>query len=129
MHSSPVTAETLGSAQQIGHHVEAGSACDWWKDPASFDANAAADRSHGFIIDKNELDPESGLFVHTVGEKDPAAMYFAVLPSTATASNVVPGENSLTTAKHSNQQRYTCAAADSTPWQPIGKYFIKTANL
>ncbi len=98
MHSSPITAENLGDAQQIGHHVEAGSACDWWQDPAALYYDATADRSHGYIIDGEELDPKGGLFVHTVVESDPAAMYFAVLPATATASNVVQGANALTTA-------------------------------
>lgn len=95
MHASPITAQTLGDAQKVGHHVEAGSACDWWKNPASFKATAAADRSYGFIIDGNELDPSGGLFVHTVGEADPATMYFAVLPATASASDLVSGENAL----------------------------------
>jgi esterase/lipase superfamily enzyme len=95
MHASPITAETLGEAQQVGHHVEAGSACDWWKNPAAFDATATADRSHGFIIDGHELDPTGGLFVHTVGDDNPATMYFAVLPSSASASHVVSGESAL----------------------------------
>ena len=98
MHSSPITAETLGSARKIGHHIEAGSACDWWLDPASQNADASPDRSHGFVIDGEELDPKGGLFVHTVDESDPVQMYFAVLPSTATASHVVPGANILTAA-------------------------------
>lgn len=95
MHASPITEQTLSDAQKVGHHVEAGSACDWWKDPASFKATAAADRSYGFIIDGNELDPAGGLFVHTVGEADPATMYFAVLPSTGSAADLVSGENAL----------------------------------
>lgn len=95
MHASPITAQTLGDAQQVGHHVEAGSACDWWKNPAAFEADAAADRSHGFIIDGNELDPTGGLLVHTVSEADPATMYFAVLASNASAADLVVGENSL----------------------------------
>jgi len=95
MHVSPITAETFSDAQKVGHHVEAGSACDWWTNPASFDATAAADRSHGFMIDGNELDPTDGLFVHTVGESDSATMYFAVLPSNASAANLVAGENAL----------------------------------
>jgi pimeloyl-ACP methyl ester carboxylesterase len=95
LHSAPITYANLGDAQKVGYHVEAGSACDWWKNPASFDANAAEDRSHGFIIDGEELDPTSGLFVHTVVESDPTRMYFAVLPSSASAAHVVLGENSL----------------------------------
>ena len=57
MHASPITDETLDDAQKVGHHVEAGSACDWWKNPAAFEAEAPTDRSHGFIIDGTELDP------------------------------------------------------------------------
>jgi predicted esterase len=96
MHASPITDETLDDAQKVGHHVEAGSACDWWKNPAAFEAEAPTDRSHGFIIDGTELDPTGGLFVHTVSEADPATMHFAVLPSNASAADLVVGGNSLT---------------------------------
>lgn len=92
--SHPIDAENLPQAQRVGHHIEAGSACDWWQDPASFDASAAPDRTHGFVIDGRELDPSDGLFVHTVSDETP--MYFAVLPSSADASALVSGLNSLT---------------------------------
>jgi len=95
MHPTPITPGNLDEAQKIGHHVEAGSACDWWKDPASFDVNASSDRTHGFFINGKELDPQGGLFVHTVVDSDPKAMYLAVLPSTAKPSDVVAGVNSL----------------------------------
>jgi hypothetical protein len=109
MHSRPIDAGTLSQAQRVGHHIEAGSACDWWKDPASFDADAQPDRTHGFIIDGIELDPRSGLFVHTVSKADTQTMYFAVLPASADASGIVPGKNSLLAP----------ARAESTLLQPI----------
>ncbi len=93
MDSRPIDAETLPQAQRVGHHIEAGSACDWWQDPASFDADAAPDRTHGFVVDGRELDPTGGLFVHTVSDESP--LYFAVLSSSADAAAIVPGSNSL----------------------------------
>ncbi|MGZ0654393.1 alpha/beta hydrolase-fold protein [Coraliomargarita sp. W4R72] len=95
MDSSPITVKTLGNAQQVGHHIETASACDWWKDPVSFRVDATPDRSHGYVLDGKELDPTSGLFVHTVIEGDPSEMYFAVLPASADASSVQLGVNSL----------------------------------
>ena len=83
LHDQPITDETLPQATQVGQSIEAGSACDWWKDPASFDANATPNRTHGFVIDGKELDPRDGLFVHTITEADPPTMYFAVLPSSS----------------------------------------------
>ncbi|MDQ8194726.1 alpha/beta hydrolase-fold protein [Coraliomargarita sp. SDUM461004] len=93
----PITPEKLENAYKVGQHIEAGSACDWWQNPASFQADAPSDRSHGFIIDGIELDPASGLFVHTVTPKDPDEMYFAVLPSNASATHIQMGANSLAT--------------------------------
>jgi hypothetical protein len=95
MDSRPIDAGNCSQSQRVGHHIEAGSACDWWRDPASFDADAAPDRSHGFVIDGKELDPSGGLFVHTVCDETP--LYFAILPSTADDSAIVPGVNSLIT--------------------------------
>ncbi len=95
MDSCPIDAETLSQAQRVGHHIEAGSACDWWQDPASFDADASPDRTHGFVVDGGELDPAGGLFVHTVSDETP--MYFAVLSSSENGSSIVPGSNSLLT--------------------------------
>ncbi len=83
LHDQPITAETLPQARRVGHHIEAGSACDWWKDPASFDVNATPNRTHGFLIDGEELNARDGLFVHTITEEDPPTMYFAVLPSSS----------------------------------------------
>ncbi len=93
MDPSPITASTFSKATLVGHHIESGSACDWWQDPASFDPDAEPDRSHGFMIEGKELDPQSGLFVHTASDKEP--VYFAVLPSSVDASDILPGVNSL----------------------------------
>ncbi len=93
MDSRPITASTFSKATLVGHHIEAGSACDWWQDPASFDPDAETDRSHGFLIDGKELGPQNGLFVHTASDKEP--VYFAVLPSSADPSAIKSGVNSL----------------------------------
>lgn len=95
LNTEPIHAENLVHAQRVGHHIEPGSACDWWKDPASFDVDAVPDRTHGFVIDGRELDPRGGLFVYTVQETDRQPMYFAVLSSSAEPSELMPGINSL----------------------------------
>jgi hypothetical protein len=94
IHTDPIRSDNLSQARRVGHHIEPGSACDWWKDPSSFDADADPDRTHGFVIEGRELDPQSGLFVHTVSEPNRPA-YFAVLPAGASPSDVLPGRNSL----------------------------------
>jgi len=93
MHNEPIDEHNFSGAQQIGHHIEPSSACDWWQDPASFDSGAAPDRTHGYVINGRELNPAGGLFVHTVLPDDPPEMFFAVLPAQSTGA--VPGVNSL----------------------------------
>lgn len=85
LHDRPIDGSTLSEARLVGHHIEAGSGCDWWQDPASFDADATPDRTHGFKIGGKELDPQSGLFVHTITPSDPQPMYFAVQASSSGA--------------------------------------------
>lgn len=96
MDSCSIKARTLSKAKLVGHHIEPGSACDWWHDPASFDSDAKQDRSHGYLIDGKELDPLSGLFVHTVRNEEP--IYFAVLSSSEDASALLSGANALNSA-------------------------------
>ena len=93
MSLKPITTETLSKSRKVGFNIEAGSACDWWQDPASYTFGVEPDRSHGFKIDDRELDPRSGLFVYTSRNDD--STYFAVLPSFADSSDIVPGGNSL----------------------------------
>lgn len=100
LHDRPIHAKTLEDAQKVGFCIEAGSACDWWENPASFDADAVPDRSHGFLIDGKELDPKGGLFVHTVTASDPQNLYFAVLPESGTADDLVAGKNTLSAPVH-----------------------------
>jgi len=89
LHNRPITTSNLTRAKLVGHHIEAHSACDWWRDPASFDAKATADRTHGFPIAGKELDPRGGLFVHTIASTDPQPMYFAIVsPSGAVSESV-----------------------------------------
>lgn len=95
-------AADLGEARRIGHHLERGSARDWWQDPASFSAQAESRRTDGFCVADATppLPPESGLFVHTVEAAESQPGYFAV---TTTAPDGVedvtlhPGRNTLTT--------------------------------
>ncbi len=94
--SRPIKTTTLSKAKRVGHHIEAGSACDWWQNPASFEAETEPDQTRGFLIDGKELNPQNGLFVHTISKNEP--MYFAVLASSEDASSIVSGVNSLKTA-------------------------------
>ncbi len=92
LHDRPITASNLARAKLVGHHIEAHSACDWWRDPASFDAQATPDRTHGFPIAGKELDPRDGLFVHTIAPADPQPMYFAVVSPSGAVSESAKAE-------------------------------------
>jgi hypothetical protein len=58
----------VAKAKRIGHHIERHSARDWWEDPASFKKHVPAAKPVGFRIQSNapRLDPQGGLFVHTI---------------------------------------------------------------
>lgn len=78
IHDNPINGGNISQATRIGHHIETSSASDWWQNPASFSADSVDDKSHGFRLYDQVLDPASGLFVHTVESSDPGEMYFAV---------------------------------------------------
>src|SRR3954447_21843180 len=63
---SPIT--DITKAKRVGHHIERHSARDWWEDPASLKKHVPAARPVGFRIQSNapRLDPQGGLFVHTI---------------------------------------------------------------
>ena len=99
-HPSPITEQTLREAVQIGHHVQPGSARDWWKDPAAFSADAPPGIPVGFKIaeDASPLDPGSGLFVHTVTPTEADRQYYALTiswPDRSETRTFVAGQNSL----------------------------------
>ena len=100
LHEQPITPANLTQARKVGHHVEAHSARDWWQDPASFDADAKPGTPVGFRIasDAAPLDPQGGLFVHTVTAESSGPRYFAVTTSDAKGvenMNLVAGQNAL----------------------------------
>lgn len=101
-HSRPIRAGELEHAQCLARRIEPHSARDWWQDPASFDAKAAAGAPVGFRIQSHAgaLTPDSGLFVHTVGPEDEGPRYYAVTavpPGDGTREAVEIGTNSLAT--------------------------------
>ena len=86
-------------AKRIAHHIERHSARDWWEDPASFKKDAPAGKPVGFRIQGGgpRLDPQGGLFVHTV-RKDAGKLFFAVTSSNPRGkedTTVVASANSL----------------------------------
>lgn len=101
--SAPITDVT--KAKRIGHHIEQHSARDWWEDPVSFKKNALAGKPEvkpvGWRIgdDDQRLDPQGGLFVHTVAKGSSEKQFFAVTSSDPAGQEdvaIVAGANSLT---------------------------------
>ena len=96
--SSPIISDNLKGAHLLAERIEAHSARDWWKDPATYFEEGQAE-PQGFVIGEGSLplEPMEGLFVHTVSEGEPERAYYAVTVSIAGEENpeIVPGENSL----------------------------------
>jgi hypothetical protein len=95
---SPIADVT--KAKRIAHHIEQHSARDWWEDPASFKKDAPAGAPAGFRIqgDGQRLDPQDGLFVHTVAADAKGMLFFAITnsdPSGAEDTAISAGANSL----------------------------------
>src|SRR5436190_22878490 len=80
---SPIT--DVAKAKRVGHHVERHSARDWWEDPASFKKHVPLAKPVGFRIQGNapRLDPQGGLFVHTIRQDSKGKLFFAVTSSDA----------------------------------------------
>jgi len=90
----------VAKAKRLSHHIEQNSARDWWEDPASFTKGAAPGKPAGFRIadDGERLDPQGGLFVHTVAREAKGKLYFAVTftdPSGKEDTTITAGGNSL----------------------------------
>ena len=90
----------VSAAQRVGHHIERHSARDWWEDPASFTKGAAPGKPVGFRLESGGalLDPQDGLFVHTVSGTERGKQYFAVTSSDASGREdtaITAGANSL----------------------------------
>lgn len=94
----------IAQAKRIGHHIERHSARDWWEDPVSFKKNALAGKPAiepvGWRIENNgqRLDPQGGLFVHTVPKGSTEKLFFAVTSSDAAGkedATIVAGTNVL----------------------------------
>ena len=94
----PIT--RTSEAQKLAHHIEPHSARDWWEDPASFKKGVPTGSPVGFRIEDHgpRLDPQRGLFVHTVPKEAKGKLFFAVT-RTDTASRedetIVAGENAM----------------------------------
>ncbi|MDZ4287244.1 MAG: prolyl oligopeptidase family serine peptidase [Prosthecobacter sp.] len=90
----------VSEAKLVGHHLERHSARDWWEDPASFKKGVAAGTPVGFRIQEEGplLNPQDGLFVHTVGKGETGTLFFAVTRTDAEGKEdtaLVAGANSL----------------------------------
>ena len=96
MHTVPITAGNLGSAQLLEQRIEPHSANDWYEDPA--ECHRAVGPVRGWILEAGgaSLNSDDGLFVHTVAESDPVQAYFAVLTDDQDAADLVGGMNTLT---------------------------------
>lgn len=90
-HTAPITPDNVDSAITIAPEVKPGSAADY--------ISAAVHKDHrGFVIDDRgaPMNPDAGLYVHTVGKSGAAA--YAVVSLNADGQpigTVEPGKNSL----------------------------------
>ena len=98
----PIT--KVEQAECVAHHIEAHSARDWWEDDASFKKGASVAKPVGWRIESQaeRLDPDGGLFVHTVRKRfDGRKLYFAVTHSDEQGNedtSIILGDNSLSNA-------------------------------
>lgn len=99
----PISPENMGKARKIGFAIEPHSARDWTQNPASFE-NGEPAAPVGFRIRNGgeRLDPNMGLFVHTVTPEDAGTGYYAVTVADSggtgvlgEAATLVPGQNTL----------------------------------
>jgi|GEM_PF-361900 len=94
--------DDLAKTRLVAHHVEPHSARDWWGDPASFDVKAQpATKPVGWRLEplQERIDPQGGLFVHTVRPTDAGPLYFAVTMSDSKGTEdqkLVAGQNRTT---------------------------------
>lgn len=91
----PITPRTLARATLLTEHLEPHSGKDWTVDPAL--CPRASGPPRGWIIETGNppLDPDSGLFVHTVDKMDAPRLFFAVLSENERPADLRPGLNSL----------------------------------
>lgn len=104
-----ITTTNIGQSKIIAEHINPGSAYDWWLNPETFGNPLPKDPTtgqkppilhKGFLIrpDGTRLNPDSGLFVHTVMQEDVGLRYYAVTPVDTNGNEnleVVAGSNSL----------------------------------
>jgi hypothetical protein len=78
--ASPITADSLDKATCLTQHILAGSARDWWFDPASFEKDSPSANHIGWRLEAGaeRIDPKGGLFVHTVTAKTAGPRHYAV---------------------------------------------------
>lgn len=120
-----ITSENIAKATRIGHHIERHSAKDWWQDPASFFKDESPGKPIGFVIAQGAppLDPQGGLFVHTLTEKTQGTCYFAV---TITDSNNV--EHRVLTPHRNTLQEPIAAQIATVMPIPIGTETLLKQN-
>ncbi len=103
MAAEPITRADQPGVTRLARHLLPGSAGDWWLNPETYGNPLKADANgqkpaiphEGWRIEEGgqRLDPDSGLFVHTVTAVTAGARFFAVVdPANPVIS---PGANSL----------------------------------
>ncbi|MEI8205668.1 MAG: LamG-like jellyroll fold domain-containing protein [Kiritimatiellales bacterium] len=98
MHTSPITSNNFSQAQLVEQRIEPHSANDWYED--TNECPLTADAPRGWILQGGgaAAGRTGGLFVHTVVPTDPAQAYFAVLADNQSETNIMAGQNSLTSS-------------------------------
>lgn len=81
VYSAPAPITDPAKATCLAQHILAGSARDWWLDPASFAKDAPAGEPQGWRLatGAERINPKGGLFVHTVVPATAGPRYYAVV--------------------------------------------------
>jgi pimeloyl-ACP methyl ester carboxylesterase len=113
MSRAPITEDNCRDATVAGHHIMAGESTDWWLNPetygkplSEYPESKRPEVVHaGWLLEEGSerVEPDAGLFVHTVTPETEGEWYYAVRASgpededgVAEASVIVPGDSSLT---------------------------------
>ncbi len=110
----------VSAATKIGHHVEPRSAKDWWETKSAFTKKAKDDKVVGYRLgaDDRRIDPEGGLFVHTVQRDRQGPLFFAVTTSDAGGAE----DRTLIAGANSTRSGLAASAATIEPvWQGKGE--------
>ncbi len=105
MSREPITDNNADNARVAGDYLMPGSATDWWLNPETYgrpldeypEDKRPEVRHEGWLIEEGgeRLNPDSGLFVHTVTPETAGSWYYALTVQAQAAEEEVVGERAV----------------------------------